>query len=395
MAYIISDNLKRNRHDARLRKEAYTADFYAEFAGTRDIDTPASIPDGICIKVPNPDGSTTHTIPLLRELTQGVVVGRQKVVGTEEDLVTASLKVYANSWAKAVGMETYGVDYAEGAYLKLMQEVTPAIGRAMGKQRGQYMREAICEIFSSNLTEAPVSVTQGINPNLCFIDGTATTDTVLPATYHPTLSTYQTNIQAVATAIGTPDQYNRLSVGALNAIMDYAIQTKSIRPLVISGKERYILSMSPRQKRNLMDPKGGDSNLFSLFKEADFRGKNRALKYEMWEYGSLLLVVDERHPVCTVTGGTVSFTYKGITDGRDLTAGNTKFDVCILHGNEVLYQYEKEPMHWKENLENYGKDKGIGGFCDDGYILAHYDAPTPTASSMVQQGSVLFLATSN
>jgi hypothetical protein len=392
MAYLISDNLKRHSWDSMLRKEALTPDIYTDFAGVRDSDTPTSLPQGIMVKYTEKGGNTTHTLPLLKALQSDGGVGRDRAKGNEEDQVVASFQIYANSWFTTVSKSNYGVDSHESAYLNLLKQITPQLGDWVKERKGRYIREALCQVYSSNLTAVPVGVTQGINPNLAFIGGATTDVNLTIPTYDPTLATYVTNIQSSATAIGTPNSSNRLGIDQLNRIMEYATDTKVIKPVKVNGEDCYILTIPHRQKQFLMSD--STNTLFSLFKEADFRGKNRALNYEMHKYGSLLLVVDPRTPICTVTGGTVTFGYKdvGDNDGRNRTAGATNFDVCILHGNEAVYEYVAEPLHFEEDDDDYGRNGGIGAFQTSGFQLTQYDAQVPTATSITQQYSAVFLA---
>ena len=396
MAYLITDDLERKSWDNRLRKQALLPDFFTDFGGVRDSDTPQSLPQGITVKYMEKGGNISHTIPLLKALNGAGGTGRDRAKGNEEDQVVASFSIFANSWFHTVSTQNYGVDAQNAGYLKLLTQVTPQLGEWFQQRKGKYTREALCQIYSDNLTVAPTNLVQGINPNFNFIGGTTTTINTA-CTYDPTLATFVTDIVGKRPTANSA-QYNGLNLDALNQIIKYAAEDVIIKPLKISGKDRYILTMSHRQKNFLMDPNATTSNLFSLFTAADFRGKNRALKYEMWEYGQLLLVVDPRTPICEVTGATVTFSYKdvGNVDARDLSASNDNFDVCMLLGNEAVYEYETESLHYEEDDDDYKRTGGIGAFTTSGCIMTHYDEQTnKTADSITQQYSAIFLAGTN
>ena len=392
MAYQITPALEKSSWDLKLRKESLLVDIYSDFAGISDKDSRA-VPSGIFIRYTETNGATTHTLPLLKELNGSGGTGRDRARGTEEDQVTRHLKVYANAWFHTVSKEEYGVDHTASKYLNLMSQITPQLGRWTAQRKGRYIRQALCQVFSDNLVDAPTSLTQGINPNVVFIGGASSSTKNLEVTYSATLATFITNIQSQATAIGTPNSSNRMNLDSLNQIMLYATEHKKLEPLVMNGQNKYMLTMPGRQKNFLMDPTATTS-LFNLLKEADVRGSNKALKYEMYEYGSLLLVVDPRAPQVVITGGTVTFAYAdvGDVDNRSQVGAATRFDVCILHGNQCVYEYVTEPQHFKEDSEDYDRFGGVGSFQVSGFQLTKFDGETPTDTSMHQRYSALFLA---
>lgn len=397
MAYVVADSDQMRGYSTLMKREALLADMYADFDGIRDVDTPNSIPNGILVKVTRLTGENSHKIPLLKELSGANGTGNQRARGTEEDQSVRFLTLYANQHFKTVSKVSYGPTYRNASWLKLASFTNQQLGTYMKQKRGRYVREALCQLYSSNLADSPTSLTQGFNPNIVFVDsGTATG--LRPATYSPVIATYQTNIVAVDTAIGVPGADERLSIKALQNIERYAIDVKKIKPITVNDEECYVLSISGRQKNFLLDPTS-TSSMFTLMKEADVRGKgNMAFKNTVYKFGKLLLVEDSRFPVCTINGGTVTFAYAdaGDTDARVLTGGDTLWDVCILHGNEAVYQFITEDMKFKTDDDDYQRSGGIGAFVNEGFILTKYDdSTTPTASSIVQQYSMLVLAGSN
>lgn len=398
MAFVAPSQLKKQGYNAKLAYESLMPDFYTDFKGVRDIDTPQTITNGIMVEVRMTDkkGPYSDRMPLLKALSGSNGVGRARARGTEEDQVVVWMDVFANSHHKTVGTLGYGVDAREQGWLALADSVRPQLAKYMQEKRGRYVREALCQVYSSNLTVAPSSKTQGINPNIAFIDNTATTVKGLrPATYHPTLATYTTNIQSAVTALSATASDKRLTLQALQNVERWLIDQKLIEPVEVNGGKKYVFSISGRQKTNLMDVTS-TSSLFTLLKEADVRGKgNRALKNECYAWSSLLLVVDPRHPVVTVSDGVVTFSYAdaGKVDSRNLTGASTRFDVCIVHGDMAVVNFITEGVHYETDEDDYGRNIGIGSFTTEGFIMTHYDdANAKTATSIVQQYSALIMA---
>lgn len=398
MAFIAPSQLKKQGYNAKLAYESLMPDFYTDFKGIRDIDTPEAMPNGIMVEVRITDkkGPYSDRMPLLKALSGSNVVGRQRARGSEEDQSVAWMDIFANSHAKTVSTLGYGVDAREQGWLALADKARPQLARYMQEKRGRYVREALCQVYSSNLTVAPLSKTQAINPNVAFIDNTATTVKGLrPATYDPTLATYVTNIQTAVTALSATASDKRLTLTALQNIERWLIDQKLMEPVEINGGKKYILSISGRQKTNLMDV-ASTTSLFTLLKEADIRGKgNKAIRNEAYGWSSIILVVDPRHPVVTVTGGVVTFAYAdaGKVENRNLTGNATRFDVCIAHGDMALVNLITEAVHYETDEDDYGKNIGIGAFCTEGFIMTHYDdANNKTATSIVQQYSALIMA---
>lgn len=394
--YVVPSQLEMRIWSTKLANESLLPDFYTDFKGVRDIDTPESIPNGIMVETRKENGASTERFSLLKALSEDGAMGRERTAGKEEDQVVTWMDIYANSHSKPVSTANFGVDARNAKWLNLMDRAKPQLARYMQEKRGRFIREALCQVYSYNLTVAPTSLTQAINPNIAFVDNTATTIKGLrsPA-YNPTTGTYTTNIQTQATALSATASDKRMSLTALQNIERWIIDQKNIEPLDIDGRKSYVLSISGRQKTNLMDVTSS-SSLFTLLKEADVRGSgNKALKNECYRWGSLILVVDPRHPVVTVTGGTVTFSYAdaGRVDNRNLAGDATRFDVCIVHGAMALVNYITEGIHYAIEDDDYGKSGGLAVFTTEGFILTQYDdANNKTATSITQQCSALIFA---
>jgi hypothetical protein len=80
----------------------------------------------------------------------------------------------------------------------------------------------------------------------------------------------------------------------------------------------------------------------------------------------------------------------GRNDGRTaLATANVSFNANYALCKSALAHYENEPMHYEEQIDEYGKFKNVGIFGSDGYQLPVYDLDTATASSDRSEGSAV------
>jgi len=378
--------------DAKLREDSQTADIFSDFSGTMS-ETMKVIPEAVRVKVSGiTRGEAKRTITMVKALSGAGVAGRTSQMGNEEEQTQKSLTVQANSYSNAVDLETYGIDAWEMSFYDIAKIVQPQLSRWHKETEGKHIREALCERYSSNLEVAPASLTPSLHPNIFIVDSDTNDGTggVYP-TYSATAGTYNTNVGTAIEAI-TWGATNRLTQKTLNDLIAWITVTKEIEPLNIGGKDRYILTVPSRQKRFLMDPTVTTSFGGTML-QADVRGAgNRTIAYEMREYGCLLLVEDPRSPIAS-SSTTVTITYKGAgsTDGRSLTGASDVCDVGFVLGKGALFSFDAEPLHFEEEIQDYGKNKGIGAFRTCGEIRADFDDVTPGATTIHNKSSAMVL----
>ena len=380
-------------HDLKLRDEVLMDDpFEALATPVVYTDEPKTIPDACMVKVTAPTGTFTKAITTLKALSGDGVEGREQQLGNEDVQSMRTLNVYANNFSKAVNVERYGIDAKEMDAYSIRDRVRPQLTRWGKEVMGRYKREAICELFSSNLVKAPTSVTQGLNANIFYV---GVND---PVAYSSNPATYATNV--VNAKPGTPDATNRLSQAALNELIEKIQIQRNIEGVEMGGKTRWVLMVPTRQKKYILSPAtGGNSSFYDTLKDGDVRGmNNRLLKHVIGEYGPLLMIEDPRSPIATVNGG-VSFAYKGPgdTEDRDFTASNNNFDVAILMGKGAIYEYTMEEMHFEDELQDYKKNQGIGSFCTKGWRVGQFDSPQAdqTDTTILAKSCALLLCGTN
>ena len=209
--------------------------------------------------------------------------------------------------------------------------------------------------------------------------------------FDSTLATYQA---AIVTAAPTQNATNRFSYTALSKIITIAEQSE-IEQFDVDGRAMWALMVPTRQKEFFYAPVA-DVGFPNIVKDAEVRGNNnRAISYVMGRFGPLLMVEDPRAPTVDIQAGpVVSFGYKGpgSTDGRD-AAGTTIFDVMVLAGRGALYEYDLEPISFKEEIQDYQKNQGIAATRTTGWTIGEFDdLPSPTDTSRFNKTSILFFA---
>ncbi len=386
-AIRLTSTEKLREWDLTLRKDVQTQDVLTGFEGigTGDKDF---IPDATKIIIKAAIGESDRTVTLLLDLTAAGVTGRTSLKTNEETQILRSLVLRANTYRHGVNTEVYGIDAHETKAYSMMEKVNMQLSRWHAQKEGQFIRECLCEVISSNLVDSPVSQTAAINANVLVIDTTLGSTFV---TYDSTLADFRTNINSAVDAAPTAE--HRLSRDALARIERFASQDAEIAPINVNGTMMWILLVGYRQKEFLMS----SSDFSNQLEQADIRGPdNRANKHVMGRFGQLLLIADERAPVVTVAGGAVTFAYKGPSDGRDLTADNDRFDVVVLLGMQSYYEYEFEPLMFREEIEDYESQKGIGAIRTTGWTLSQFDnILSPTDTTIYNKSSALILCGTN
>lgn len=374
-------------HDVKLRDEVLMDDPMEALSMVVRTDEATALPEACMVKVNAPTGTYSKTITTLKALSGSGVQGRTQQLGNEEEQSMRSLTVYANNFSNAVNVERFGIDAKEMDAYSIRDKSRPQLSRWGKETSGKFKREALCERYSSNLAVAPTSLTQGINANVIFAGVAA------PVAYSATPATYVSNISAAAPA--TPASGNRLSQSVLDDLIQTIQLERNIESINVGGKQMWVLLVPSRQKKYLMTP--GTSNFYETYKDGDVRGpNNKVIKHVIGSYGPIMMIEDPRSPIVTVNAG-VSFAYKGAgdTDGRNFAADNDRFDVAILLGKGALYEYTMEDYHFEDELQDYGKNQGIGMFCTKGWRIGEFDSPSATDTSILAKSSMLLFCGTN
>jgi hypothetical protein len=405
MAWRVSQGLKIETWNTKLRKEAILGDIFTDLMGTYSFDKKSGGEASIINVKPRSAGAFSDTIPLINNLSDNGTFGRQSQMGREEDLEDRHLKIYGNSFSHAVPIEKYGIDAFESKAYGIIQEVQPRLSLWHKEKTGLHIRQALCERYSEQLRVAPTSLTPEVNSNV-YICGL---DAFNQPEYDANPATFATNIaDALKTAPTTEADDNRLTqIKFLTELSFYASNQKIIDPVTMSGSKQMYTAIIPAYQMQLfMNPNNGNA-MAGFAKDADVRGpNNRAFSQEVKTFGKLMLCSDDRAPMVSVNHTTKSLTFgykgPGISDSRfargtsAVSSGSYDENVTIwecgfLLGKGAVYNYEIEVPHFKEEIQDYGKIAGIGAFRTNGYQLGVFDQDTETTESRLNQTSILCL----
>jgi hypothetical protein len=397
--YRPTTNLQQKRWDTKAVMETATIDILSDFSGIYSGKT-RQVPNAVNVKF-DLKGKRSGVMFMLKKISGSGVTGRDPLIGNEQDQDTREQLVYANDVAQAIGTEQYGIDANEKSPYGLLPMVQPQLTDWMKEIKGQYQRQAYLQKYSVNLTVAPHSLTQVWNENIlvknvALLTGAANTANVQPD-YQGAASAavYLEMIGDAITSAGSTAAAN-WDVRFLNRIIYWATVVKKIEPLA-NGK--YLVLVPSRQAALLKDPQSTTSipGLFINSNVLEFAnvGKDQYLG----DFGPLMLFEDPRAPVVKRTGsdGTWAMTayYKGAGDDDDRTAvTGDVYDVGFLLGPMASIEGEYEAPHFEDELQNYGKIKGIGICAGFGFQRSVWlnDSTSETRTKTINQSSMALLA---
>jgi len=383
MLTLAGTPLQQESWDNMLRMESMTRDIYEDFEGTFS-DNKQALPSGIIANVKLAPSKNKHTVGLLKNVSGAGVTGTGTQLGQEKDQEVKEMTIYANDVSQALNTERYGLNAHDKEAYRILEAVQPQLSRWHKEIRGKYIREALLERYSINLTVAPTSQVKRWNENI-FIKGV--TFAAQPA-YDSTNADYETNITAAATA-GTGGQWD---VTFLNALNHWITAIKKLEPM---ENGRYAVSVPARQAMFLKDP-GATNSIAGLFKDSHVvEAGTNAYKWYLGSYGEMDLYEDPRSPVANVNGAALSSFYKGAGDDDDryTAGGGTDYDVGFVHGKGSVFIPTFDMLHFEEELQNYAKVVGVGAFAGYGVNRTVFDdVGSETDTSEINQNSAAIFA---
>lgn len=394
--YRVTSALQQRFWDNKLRMESVVADPFQMFEGTYN-DKKKQMPNGIKVHV-DLKGKRSAVISLLKRLSGSGVTGRSTLIGNEVDQDTRELIVYANELRHAVNSEQYGIDANEKSPYRLLEAIQPQLSFWLSEMKGKYMRQAIVEKFSSNLTAAPISATQTLNENILVKNVNMIYTGANQADYQASANNgaYVEDVGDALNAAGTTSAA-LWDVTFLSRIQYWASVHKKIVPL---DNGRYVVLVPSRQAAFLKDPQNSES-LFGVFKDSHILELTKNWGYDQYlgSFGQLDLFEDPRAPLFDLTGSdgswAISVKYKGAGDDDDRTStSGTVFDCGMILGKGALIETEYEAPHFEDEVQDYNMIKGVGIATGLGYqrTVFYNDAASETRSATINQSSGLLLA---
>ena len=355
------------------------------------------IPNAIYLTV-NDIQSTAHdaNLPMLMPLFGAPTYGNiQSQVGREENQVTKFVRIFKNDYSHAITNQLFGIDAQDKRYYNLLEQETAQLGFYFKELYGLWIRQALLERFSENLTNASPTNTataREFTPNW-YIKNIA--DTAQPA-FSQVLATHTNNIVTALNLAGTTTAAV-IDTHYLAALERFASYEAKITPLHIGGQPTYIVTVPTNQAVFLKDPTNAGS--FG----ATWIQYNRLTEEEMnypnvlGRYGVLLLIEDPRAPTILPGGSaapfslTTGYLFPGENDQRS-TSPNAR-DLGFLIGRAALIKWETEGLHYEiEDALTYRKFRGRGAFGTAGVQQTQYDVDTNQNATSREQFSSIALA---
>lgn len=375
-------------YDTDLRQQTRTADVLSELEGNyRESNGKGNmLSKEVVMRVDLAGGAFKKTIGLIQDLSGAGVEGRTEQIGAEENQAVKYAQVFSNDFSHAVRCEKYGIDAHTKAAWGLIAQIQPQLANWRKARIGRYMREAILERYSSNLTTAPTSLTQEWNENI-FVKNVSVDSQ--PA-YSATLATYTEALGDALESAGTTSAAY-IDVDFLENAEEYFKYTKPLETL----PDGMLIMTIPSRSATLLKRSSSSESLPGLFKEStgaviEKYGKNIAKNY-LGTFGCWILVEDPRAAVLDKTGSdgswalTAYYADAGV-DYRTGTSGNV-YDVCNVLGRNGLVHTVHEEVHMEDEETNYKKIASVGAFAGEAYQTLVYDVASETDSSRRNQNS--------
>ena len=322
--------------------------------------------------------------------------GRTDPAGNEENIALKFAKVYANDLGHATGMQEWGIDGREAVPTRYQNQLQQLLGTWRGEKEGLDMRTALLLRKADNLTEAPTSQSQFLNPNCVAVDNTATPSFV---SYSATGATFDTNVGTALNALSA-STVSHLTISFLIKLCTL-LKDGYIRPFIWEGHRLYCMYVSDDEMDLLEDPavantwgnyikdvaSFGKMDIHSIIPNASFIVKEQ-----------LILIRDDRSPVVGITAGNAynaAFMGMGRTDNRPAIADPRIFNANLVMGENALIRHAPEPWHFKYQKDNYDKYSGVSYNAGMGYQIGLFDIDTPTDSSLISEGSAVVFTAKN
>jgi hypothetical protein len=410
--------------DAELQIETYLTDMRREYLPNDIFDTlssefinptgdePAALPNAIYLKLSaEVDKGRTCKVPMIKELSGAPTIGAngdQRL--NEENLETKFFRMEYTDLSHATTNQAYGIYARDKAPYKVFEYRVEGLAKYFKQYFGKMRRQALLELQSENLEDAPHFNAAGWSPNWYFANRTFAQQ----PRYRNNNADWTDLIVATLNAAGTSANAC-CNLNYLIQLEEWARTEALITPLDFEdGSDGYVLVLPmPQISWLLHTVQGGSAG--ALWKDASKFGPDVLSKYPnmVAQFRGFRIVADSRYPTLTI-GGSASTTYyfgsdsnadftmmaqyrgmgradDGSSDPRDKSA--TARQVGFLIGQAALVEWMPESFHWEWEYEMYDKYFGSGVFCSVGIKQAIFDVADPIdlhgTQTTQQMGSIV------
>jgi len=386
---------------------------------------------GVCIDVTNEGkravgGGQSVVMTLSTNLKKAPQEGTSEdMLGNGDEFEYLYLTAYYNEVKKAVKFNQWGYDFNDTEHLGHVKAYGKKLMTFWQEHNSLRYEQAAWLGFSPELTKAPTSQTQTLNPNWAIpglatssyptwdvdtiteTDGSQDSNNWYPDRYYSGNGTFIENLAAAmlsgsgvtATPTATPTIDNLLEM------INWMDENIVVEPISLDGnKQTRIFKVTSSVYNWMMNPNNSGSIMEYWEATAAYADKRPYIPGEMGRlFGNYVVVKDMRAPTLTVAGSVGSYTitfgwqFPGGTtnDQRNRTAWsatsgseNYVFHGCMFIGAEALCRYTRDGYtdDMYEQTE-FGKRRERGSYLGEGIVLAKYDKGTPTATTKIYRGS--------
>lgn len=405
--------------DAELQIETYLTDMRREYL-PNDIfdslssyytnptaDEPGSIPNAIYLKLKaEVDKGRTCKVSLVKDLSGTPTLGAngdQRL--NEEDITTKWFRQEYTDLSHATTNQQYGIYARDKAPYKVFEYRVEGLARYFKQYFGKMRRQALLELQSENLEDAPHFNAAGLSPNWFVPNRTFAQQ----ADYTEDMADWTDRVAATLHAAGTGVKA-AVSLNYLIKLEEWARDEALIAPIQFeNGRDGYIVTLpTPQISWLLHIVQAGNAG--SAWIAAANMGAEVLAKYPnmVGQFRGLRILADQRYPTLTLGGSASNVTYTsdsgvdytitcqyrgmgnaddGSSDPRDKTANARQ--VGFLIGQAALVEWMPEGFHWEWEYEQYDKYFGSGIFCSVGIkqpifnVTDHDDSTAQQYSSIV------------
>lgn len=332
----------------------------------------------------------------------------ETVLGNEESTRLLFTDAHYNEIKKGVKMWNWGYNANDVKYLNLNETVDPALAEYMAELRDLRIHQALCLRRSEELTKAPVSLAQTLNPNWIIpnlddasfpvwdktdptvTNGAADSDGYYSARTYSGATSFVENVATsimAASGTGTAAK-NLMNIDALFMADDYARDILMIEPTMVDGVPTIVLLVPTRVKSWMLNPNKSGSLGEYMKSVADYKDPSRPMiPMEFGRIGNFLLVENPRSPTLTIGGTAGSYTSKfgfvcpGNNDDRNNlawanTSGATNYvhDLVIGVGANAIMEFLMDPLNTKlREATEYDQIIGRAAYLGEGLQLPFWD----------------------
>ncbi len=351
-----------------------------------------SIPNGCGMKLSGNGQSGTYRFPLLDPLVGTPLAGvDEDLMGRERGQRMRYTEAHYNEMKDGVKTETYGVNFNKIDIYGIYERATAQLSKYWQEVKGRAKREALTQWYNIELTKAGSSAPgQNLNPNWLIAGETNGT---APA-WSSTLQTFTNTIGAAMDAAGGTSATGVSAQISLDVLDRFNLEASSnllMEPLD-DGKYLVVLP-EPQWYKLTSDTDGQWGGMFT--KTAAYPAGMTAFPGEMGTYRDLRIICDKRWASLVATEATGDYTFaieyvqpggragdsreKGLYTYNQ-TTGNRVWQLGWLMGKGAYIERMVKDLFYREELQEYGKRKGIGTFMEAGWNLnvIRTDAATGT-----------------